>query len=372
MIRAHALAAVSPRENTPHFLSCALDLRDTYLRLRHSFPQAPLIINCSGWVLGSAVPVLLDLAGSFSPTDMVLMQPMDVEAIEALQRAVPRADVVVVPVREMRSVQSRTSAESRAMSTMSYFHSLPPAEEDEDGSATVPRNLACWDPKPMSAIRPWLVSYEGPERGIWGVLSYGEALDPALLTTVLDGMVVAVCVIEDDAAAFIEQPLYPSQQGEDEDDNDVGHNIEARIAYTPDGLPYLKPDRSGIIEPLLPGGSRCLGLAIIRGIDAVNKEIHLLTPIDEAEIADVVEGRQDEEDDEDEQKKGQKIVLVRGRFDNPEWAFLEDLYKGYADGERVNSVDRPYVAVREVGGEMGLGGHVWRVRHLPRKLGGDG
>lgn len=183
---------------------------------------------------------------------------------------------------------------------------------------------------------------------------------------------------------------------EDQEYENQNHDThqDSLIGTTPDGLPYLLPDSSGLISPLDPRTSRCLGLALIRGIDVQAQELHLLTPVSRAELAAATSSPQADDEDEEagwqtkgrndgqETKKGRegrkkrsRIVLVRGKFDPPDWALLEDVHYGTVfsssspDGEDAAQVEMPYVAARRVDAERGLGENVWRVRHLPRKIG---
>ena len=92
----------------------------------------------------------------------------------------------------------------------------------------------------------------------------------------------------------------------------------------------------------------------MRGIDPEKQEIQLLTPLGEAQTAALA---------------GKKVVLVRGGFDAPEWAYLEDLYASSSGEKKDGTVAaeedvtaRPWVARREM---VGIEGAVWRLRHPP-------
>lgn len=386
LIRSHTLACISPKEDSDHFVACALDLLSHYLRLRSfSFPDSPLVVNCSGWVLGSAVDVLLQLVRGFPLTDVVLMQPMDADVVQMIEQAIsPRGKVLLVPQKEIKPVQSRTSAEFRAMMGMSYFHSYPISTPLQSEGRPGTKDSQIWDTKPLSNMRPWKISYTGPNSGIYAISSYGEAIPPAFLSIVLNSTLVAICVVEESTAfpslassydANYNSAYAPSPQEEASIENKL-------VARTPEDLPYLLPDRSGLIAPLDPRFSRCIGLGLIRGIDTEKKELHLLTPVSAEEIAEITAPIEDDETDWEtvgaaerettgaaEGKRKNKIVLVRGKFDSPDWALLEDAYAGI---EVDAGVGRPYVAERKADGERSLGGNVWRVRHLPRKMGGGG
>lgn len=346
-IRSHTLAANSPKEDVVHFLACAMDLRDEYFRQLEDFAGAPLIINCSGWVLGSAVSAMMELVQQFPLTDVVLMDPMERETVAAIEATLPTAKVLTIPPRHKPS-QSRTSAELRAMLAMAYFHSLTP---------TI--GLSVWTDKPLSELHPWHVKYNGKDAGISSIISYGEAVNPDFLASVIDGMMVAVCEVESDEAYATVQYRPPHVPGVSA--ARMGENVAERVGRTPEGLPYFRSDHSGLIQPLDPRFSCCKGLAIVRGIDVAKQELQLMTPMSVREIMAL---------------QGSKTVLVRGKFDSPDWVFLEDMYSGSAqkteDHEVLslpkNKTSRPYVAQRDP--EGGLGEKVWRVRHLPRKAGG--
>lgn len=348
-IRSHTVTSNSPREDVVHFLACAMDLRDAYFRALEDFPGAPLILNCSGWILGSAVSAMMELVQQFPLTDVVLMEPMERDTVASIEATLPMAKVLMIPPR-YKPAQSRTSAELRAMQTMSYFHSLSPG-----------KGLSLWTSDTLSHIHPWHVRYNGPNAGISNIMSYGEAVSPDFLASILDGMIVAICEIESDEAYATVQyrpPHAPSASAAE-----MGDTMAERIGRTPEGLPYLRADNSGLIQPLDPRFSCCKGLAVIRGINVAKQELQLITPMSVKQIKAL---------------QGSKTVLVRGKFDSPGWLFLEDTYSG--DAQKVkkqeafslskNKTNGPYVAQRDVTDMgLGLGEKEWRVRHLPRNFG---
>jgi polynucleotide 5'-hydroxyl-kinase GRC3/NOL9 len=343
-LRSHALAAISPRDDVAQFIACAMDLRDEYFRALEDFPGAPLVLNCSGWVLGSAVSAMMELVQQFPLTDVVLMEPMERDTVAAIEATLPMAKVLMIPPRHKPS-QSRTSAELRAMQTMSYFHNTPPQN-----------GLTQWTDKTLSQLHPWHVKYNGPNAGISAVMSYGEVVNPDFLASVIDGMVVAICEVESEEAYASMQHARPGAPGASA--AQMGDSMSERISRTPEGLPYLVADTSGLIQPLDPRFSCCKGLAIIRGIDVDKQEVQLLTPTSPSRIKAL---------------DGRKTVLVRGKFDSPDWVFLEDVHSGVAQKVKrqqtwsavKNKTSRPYVAHRDPT-DTGLGEKVWRVRHLPR------
>jgi polynucleotide 5'-hydroxyl-kinase GRC3/NOL9 len=200
------------------------------------------------------------------------------------------------------------------MQTMAYFHQKP--------SITTPTK---WISKPINSIRPWIVAYAGEEPGVTAILNYSQAPHPDFLGEVLDGSVVAIVVIDDSLV----------------DPDSIQHT-------TAETLPYLPPkDNTGYTPPLNPRRSHCVGLALVRGIDVETHALQLVTPLRESAIAEEVMDKQ--------------IILVRGGFDSPEWAYLEDLYAN-PDGGGDVGVERPWVSRRE---QVGIEHSVWRLRHPP-------
>jgi polynucleotide 5'-hydroxyl-kinase GRC3/NOL9 len=132
--------------------------------------------------------------------------------------------------------------------------------------------------------------------------------------------------------------------------------------------------------------SRSVGLALVRGIDIMKGELHLLTPLPLEMISGILE-------------KGRRIVLVSGRLDPPTWAYTEDLYnRSYAstaqeiDGKESAQVtdedsgedaseeedmtevsqprsEIPWVETLHGNQKRAVGSRVWRVR---RDLGKSG
>lgn len=203
------------------------------------------------------------------------------------------------------------------MQTMTYFHQKP------TGTTTK------WISKPISSIRPWIVAYAGQNPGITAILNYGHAPHPDYLEEVLNGTIVAIVVIE------------PSLLDPDE--------IQRT---TVEDLPYLPPkDNLGHTPPLDPRRSHCIGLALVRGIDVEAKALQLVTPLHESAIAAIMD---------------QRVVLVRGGFDCPDWAYMEDLYSNKDAAANLDDdvEERPWVS-RQGEQQVGIESAVWRLRHPP-------
>ena len=305
LIRSHAIATTSFKDDPEHYKACVLDLA------RHVDKRRPLIVNSCGWVSGQGASVLLDLLSELDISDAVLLEPLDVGLLESLQQSSPSTAFYRIPRRPQKT-SSRTPAEQRAMQTMAYFHSR----------LDLSTNRYRWSGKAISRIRPWLVDYAGNESGIAAIVSYGQNPTTQFLAEVLNGSIVALVVMDEDEA----------------------EELTDNLIRTPEDLPLVRPDDQGIQRTLTPSRSHCIGLALVRGIDVENKQIHLVTPLGDSQIAALAT---------------KKVVLVRGGFDSPEWAYLEDLHK---DPDSAASEPRPWVGKK---GLVGIEGAVWRLRHPP-------
>ena len=307
LIRSHTIAATSFRDDTSHYLACVREL------LRHVDGRQPLIVNSCGWVSGAGASVLATLASLMQLTDMVVMDPLEQSLVDSLTTNGRNTRITVHRIaRQAPRPSSRTPAESRAMQTMAYFHHKP--------RASSPRQ-EIWNSTALSSHRPWVVSYASSATGVHAIASYGQPPDSEFFHEVLDGAVVALVAVEDETA-------YP-------------------VLRTTDGVPYISTSAIGIAQTLEPDTSECLGLALIRAIDTDTQTLQLVTPLSEASIARLM---------------ARKIILVRGAFDPPGWAYTEDLYHA---GGRLGDSDinaRPWVARAAA---VGIEGKVWRLRHPP-------
>jgi polynucleotide 5'-hydroxyl-kinase GRC3/NOL9 len=110
-------------------------------------------------------------------------------------------------------------------------------------------------------------------------------------------------------------------------------------------LPYITESTAGSSQALDPQKSHCVGIALVRGVDHASKALHLIAQLSDRDVAELEE-------------EGRQVVLVRGRFDAPEWAYLEDIHHDGGDSGK----DRPWVTRREL---VGVEGSVWRMRHPP-------
>ncbi|KAK1066385.1 Polynucleotide 5'-hydroxyl-kinase grc3 [Friedmanniomyces endolithicus] len=332
LLRAHTIAATSFKDDPAHYVACATEL------VQHADRQYPLVVNSCGWVSGLGASVLHDLTQALSITQIVLLEPLDTGFVATLQTACSDATFHRLPRQPARPT-ARTPAESRSMQTMAYFHHR----------AAKPTSEPRWSSKAISSRRPWLVSYDGLHAGIQAIISYGTQPHPDFLAETLDGSLVALVRLE---AQYEREVLSSSHHtatsepsADDSRESATTNSLSGQIKRTKDGLPYIPPTTSGGTAPLDPRFSECVSLALIRGVDTQNKVLQLVTPLSERQVAALMD---------------QPLVIVRGGFDAPEWAYLEDLYMN--GREAGMETERPWVSRTEA---AGIEGAVWRLRHPP-------
>ncbi|KAI1361144.1 hypothetical protein F5Y08DRAFT_342961 [Xylaria arbuscula] len=317
-VRSHALASLSPASDPELYAEMALDLITHY---RNTHAMYPLVINTPGWIQGTGLDLLVSLLGELRPSDVVyLSQSGPAETVDALMEACNTTRFSTLPSQPNQN-SLRTAIHLRSMQTMSYFHS----ETTTLGSSG---DHLRWFPRPLTALAPWQVHFRGAESGILGILCYDFQIQPELLADAINGSILAVVEIES-TKAFRNIENYQSLPSSllDEDssgssmDIDVSQDDQTRLPHspslqqrittaTPEGIPFIDPSLGVTLDPRY---SRSLGLALVRGIDVQNGDLHLLCPI----TMDLIE---------DVRKRGGQIVLVSGKFDPPSWAYTEDLY----------------------------------------------
>ena len=399
VIRAHHFGAISPKEDPDHYLECVLDLVVHYRRMISTYYSCPLVVNCSGWVLGSGLEVLVELIQKISMTAVVYMSTTGpAEVVDTLVEASKESRT---PFHALSSqpteYTNRTAADLRAMQTLSYFHLDEPEGE----------NLR-WNAKPLTEMPPLVIKYAGANRVIFGIMVLGEQLDPDCLVTVLDGSVVGVVAIEDNSALELKERAAQSTDyhieerlglenstaidhfsqdqlvATNEDASNVGseqeslqvpslfsfercerdnvlvsqdsRDVHPNIHRTADGnLPYFIA-ANGTCTALDPSKSRSLGQALVRYIDKSSQALHLLTPIPLDTLSSL-------------HAKKVKIVLVRGKLDTPTWAYQEDVAKirkrmEIAEGLELPGWDEGVPWMRKITGRNSKqkGDKVWKVR----------
>ncbi|KAL3951818.1 hypothetical protein ACCO45_013535 [Purpureocillium lilacinum] len=319
VLRCHSLASVNPA--APWTSTTSTGARTA---------TAPLIVNTPGWVLSLGLELLVQIITNIRPEVVYMSEEGPVETVDALTEAA-RDGFTALPS-QPAEFASRTAAHFRDMQAMSYFHSVPGG----------PR--LSWTPSALSAARPLVVHYA---RGaIRGILRYDYQLQADLLAEAINGAILAVVEVESPEALRGLPDARP----------------------TPEGLPFIPNPNDVALDPR---HSRTIGLALVRGVDAAQKTLQVLTPMPVQRIADA-------------RAHGHDVVLVHGKFDAPTWAYTEHLHEqdtGEAVAElEVTDEDTsddsseeadmsadvegavPWVEVLQGNQKRPVGSRVWRVR----------
>ena len=308
IVKRQCFGSISPKDDPSHYLDCVANLIKYSRPLLWGGEWRPVVINCSGWVQGGGLEVLLELIQKVSITDVVYMSDAGPEgAMEALHQACFDRDtqfhtLTSPPVHPT----TRTAAELRMMQTMSYYH----IDEPEDGKLR-------WNPNPLTVIPPLVVHYSGSKQRIFAVMILGDEQSPQNFESILDGCIVDVVLIENESA--IPSRRYPGESHEDKDIDDYPPGEEETphalfhpsIRRSPTAIPYL-PGKDHVVRPLAPKWTESRGQAIIRSVDIQNHAFHLVTPRAMSHFREAWE-------------QNFKIVLVRGKLDTPTWAYKEPL-----------------------------------------------
>lgn len=321
LLRSHTIAAASFKDDPEHYLKCINDL------LKHISPHQPLVVNTCGWISGVGAHILMKLAVLIGVTDLVVLEPIDSALVGGLKTAMPKVVFHLLP-RQPPKPPSRSPAELRNMQMMAYFH------QTFSANMSMPK----WFDTRVDKLRPWIVDYDGLNAGIYAIAFYGQAPKPTFLAEVLDGSIAALVILDKDGEDDIPRATPSSTRCSDDKEN-------APILRTAEGLPYFPLEHEGS-QPLDPGNSECAGLVLVRTIDVERRQLHLITPMPEEQIARLIR---------------KQVALVRGGYDTPEWAYLEALHQGAGD-EDACGLTRPWVSRREA---VGVENAVWRLRHPP-------
>lgn len=356
MVRSHALASITPASDIEHYQDCVMDLYNSYLS---SHKDKPLLINTPGWIQGTGLGLLMDLITKIRPTEVIYMSEDGPEdTVDGLKSACTGIPFTSLPS-QSSEYTSRTALHLRHMQAMSYFHMDPELS---------PGTTMMWESKSLTSKPPLLLKYGGSDSGILGVICYGYQPGPELLADSIDGTILAIVEIEDRRAFCSTSPANRGPDEESEDPHpEQPPDIKSFIQSTPEKIPFIRRGTA-----LSPQFSRCIGLALVRGIDVQHSLLALASPLSPVDLA------------------GKEIVLVSGKFDIPTWAYTEDHYdcaSRRADsqiGHRVMASEVgqereelageiPWVESLHGGQKRVVGSKAWRVRRdLGRNGGGAG
>ncbi|KAK1991516.1 hypothetical protein LX36DRAFT_590293 [Colletotrichum falcatum] len=300
VVRCHSIASVSPASDPELYLECALDL---YHRYQSTCKGLPLIINTPGWVLGTGLDLLTELASTMKPTEVIYMsEDGPKETVEGLQVAC-KETFTLLPSQQSEFT-SRTAAHLRSMQALAYFHTV-----------RNPSNRLTWNPTPLSSSPPLTVGYKGKSRGVLGIVSYEYQPPAELLAETINGSILCLVEAEDikafDRLAKESEGVLAHAPGPDVMDVDgSASNLDGIISKTPEGIPYIPNSDAQTLDPRY---SQTLGMVLLRGIDTKNGVLQMLTPIPLERIVAA-------------KAAGHHLVLIHGKLDSPGWAYTEDLY----------------------------------------------
>jgi polynucleotide 5'-hydroxyl-kinase GRC3/NOL9 len=261
LIRAQHIGNISPRDAPRHYINCIKDLT------LHIPEEAPLIINTPGWTKGTGLELLTSLIEVIQPTFLVVITVGGNDSLATSLQPVTSDShsnlLVIESANSLSPLMSLTAADLRTLGIMSYFHST--------GNNT-------WDfSTHLTAWKPWVVPFTGSNGGIWAVTIQGEDLLLEDIVLAINGTMTAIILVDEDS--------------------------EEKVDLTSEGISVVIEREAKFMDPK---SSRCVGYAIIRGIDVKKGVMYLLTPWD-PETA----------------QEGDRVILERGRVNLPIWGMWD-------------------------------------------------
>jgi polynucleotide 5'-hydroxyl-kinase GRC3/NOL9 len=255
--RCHHIGNISPRDNPRHFIDCITDL------LSHDSRDAPTIINTPGWTKGTGYELLTSLIDIARPDFIIVLSTPGKDSLaRSLHPLASNCQSHVLVVESTNTISPAvplTAADLRTLWIISYFHRTG---RDRWDFAT---HLTAW--------KPWMVKFSGEDRGIWAVAIQGEELLLEDILLAINGTMVAITI---SSATTVEE-----------------------VSTTAEGIPILMNREVKFVDP---NSSRCVGYAVIRGIDVIKRWMFLLSPWEPSSV-----------------KEDEKIILERGHVNLPVW-----------------------------------------------------
>lgn len=244
--RAHYIGSATPRSGPSHYIAAIQSLMETYrLEIQNSYEDpmnddnrlgstVPLVINTQGWTKGLGADLLEKIEDLAAPTAIFVMELEDPH-FNHNQRS--NQVYHIQPILSPTLTQYFTPTDHRTFAILSYFH----ASFAEDGTVTQ------WNTEnPLCAHRPWeVVLRKAIDKIILTGAGAEDVVPEELHPAINCSLVGLIC----DDHAFIEV-----------DGSDAPYYTQG------DSLP-------------LPSHTRCVGLALVRGVDLNTRRLHLLTPI---------------------------------------------------------------------------------------------
>ena len=335
-VHSHYFGTLTPRDDILHFIECATDLFDRYQKTLRPL-GCPLIVNLCGWVAGGGLELMQTLIQCLCATNVIYMSLISPEEIlDSLADCSKASGAALHTVSSQpRDGKVETSTELRMMQTFSYFHLDRPVN-----------GQSFWNPYPLYITKPLELRYTGPDQMIAGITMIGDAVNPNLVMTIINGSVLGLVVVEDGTMLAETAPLLATSYDQDKSGAapsnqfmmgaaptsqpnidhpmseviNISHALRnpsgPAIIRTQEDLPYIPPRKAGQ-NPVVPAKSQCIGQVLIRGIDTRRKTLQILTPIPERTLSSY-------------HSQGRHLMLVKGKTDTPGWAYLEEYFYAMA------------------------------------------
>ncbi|KTW29188.1 hypothetical protein T552_01145 [Pneumocystis carinii B80] len=310
LTKAHFLGNISPQNNPKHFLLCVNDIFNTDKK------NVPTIINTPGWTKGMGLELLNEIINLSNCTYLVYIgSKTNVEIFDTELILPSSVKLLTLPsVREFINTCGTVkinTADLRALSIISYFHSINISEDNCHTS---------WEfDSYLLDMKPWIVKYDGDLNGIDAISILNTTLDIEEFYYAINGTIMAF-VVADNITENNEKTW------------------ESIITKSKDRLPILNTEKN----PIDPKISQCIGLCILRGISRKSKELQILTPIDTLTLNKYL-------------NSNKKIILVRGNLELPISLMIN--YKKDKDA-KIDWDKAPYLSLEN----EGLGSKVWHPR----------
>ena len=323
---AHFIGSPTPRNSPTFYLNAIQALIQTY-KEDLEFPAAPqtgdsritevvpLVVNTMGWTKGLGADLNKRIEDMVEPSDVFRLENLNHNSNTGSfpPTPIPGKRRRHLPPAQTFTGSSRTPAELRALSLLSYFHTVRLPVQSDRGSARR------WETEtPLCAKVPY---------DVWTSVAFDKV---ALATPGMEDVVVSEIqnVLNGAVVALVES--------HDEAVNSSNHPPE-----TGEGIGSLYKQGT---PPPSPFSSNCLGLALVRSLSATR--VQLITPVPPELL-------------------GRCRVLVKGEIEIPVWGMLD--FRAEND-DSVAGVETSKVPYLRWGKAEGLGGGKKRVRrNLMRK-----
>jgi polynucleotide 5'-hydroxyl-kinase GRC3/NOL9 len=330
IVKAHAIRLNGHKEDMDHYLETARDLLQQYRSLLESSSQEiMLIVNCPFWFQASGHKLTVNLTAILRPSHVLCFASGPAKVLNRLQEVAGSTSIGILPPQPFLNINRspRPTAEIHDMHMLSYFH-----------SESSQKKAGRWSALPLAHQRPFDISYGENKCEFAGIFIFGEVptMHSNMLSTLLNGSIVSLLAIEDLSTLESREIL----RGQD------------------DRIPYFTAGPRGYTIPFDSHKSRCIGLGLIRGIDAKAHKMQIVTPVPAKQIAEIPWNR---------------LVLAFGAFESPGWAYLEEkYYQEWAEGKGQTTTGSDMSApwVEDMVGDDegkrsgGLGMQVWKARRF--------